>query len=257
MRNLNSVQKPGLQDKASGTLVLPGCLPRLAGLCHHHGDPGQSFSSNNTNKETSMKQRIRALRYLVSTLALSAAFSLVCVAQQAAGGQQQKAAPAQAAPAKEFPTGRIDGLVAEWTRARDYTKEYLDAMPEDGYGFKPTPEIRSFAEQMLHLASGNFGFGAGITGQANPYQGKNLEKMDELKSKAALTKVVMESYDLMINGLKTLSDAKLDERIKLFNTNMPRYVALAKAFEHQTHHRGQTTIYIRLKGVKPPNERLL
>lgn len=203
-----------------------------------------------------MKQRIMALRYLVSTLALSAALSLVCVAQQAAGGQQ-KAAPAQAAPAKEFPTGRIDGLVAEWTRARDYTKEYLDAMPEDGYNFKPTPEIRSFAEQMLHLASGNFGFGAGITGQTNPYQGKNLEKMDELKSKAALTKVVMESYDLIINGLKTLNDAKLDERMKLFNTNMPRYVALAKAFEHQTHHRGQTTIYIRLKGVKPPNERLL
>ncbi len=201
-----------------------------------------------------MKQRIRALRYLVSTLALSAALSLVCVAQQAAG--QQKAAPAQAPPTKEFPTGRIDGMVAEWTRARNYTKEYLDVMPEDGYSLKPTPEIRSFAEQMLHLASGNFLFGSGITGQANPYQGKNLEKMDELKGKAALTKTVLESYDLVINGLKTLNEAKLDERVKFFNTNMPRSVAFAKAFEHQTHHRGQTTIYIRLKGVKPPNERL-
>jgi len=29
-----------------------------------------------------------------------------------------------------------------------------------------------------------------------------------------------------------------------------------KAFEHQTHHRGQTTIYIRLVGLKPPGERL-
>jgi uncharacterized damage-inducible protein DinB len=203
-----------------------------------------------------MKQRIQALRYLVSALALSAAFSLVSFAQQAAGGQP-KAPPAQAAPAKEFPNGRVDGLVAEWTRARDYTKEYLDAMPEDGYSFKPTPDIRSFAEQMLHLASGNFGFGSRLTGQANPHQGKNLEKMDELKSKAALTKVVMESYDLVISGLKSLNDAKLDERVNLFNTNMPRYVAIAKAFEHQTHHRGQTTIYIRLKGVKPPNEKLL
>jgi uncharacterized damage-inducible protein DinB len=31
---------------------------------------------------------------------------------------------------------------------------------------------------------------------------------------------------------------------------------LSKGFEHQTHHRGQTTIYLRLKGVKPPQEKL-
>jgi hypothetical protein len=31
---------------------------------------------------------------------------------------------------------------------------------------------------------------------------------------------------------------------------------LAKAFEHQTHHRGQATVYLRLKGVAPPNEML-
>jgi uncharacterized damage-inducible protein DinB len=31
---------------------------------------------------------------------------------------------------------------------------------------------------------------------------------------------------------------------------------LMKAFEHQTHHRGQTTIYLRLAGVRPPGERL-
>jgi uncharacterized damage-inducible protein DinB len=31
---------------------------------------------------------------------------------------------------------------------------------------------------------------------------------------------------------------------------------LAKAFEHQTHHRGQCTIYLRLKGIAPPREKL-
>jgi len=48
--------------------------------------------------------------------------------------------------------------VAEWQRAKAYTKAYLDAMPEDGYGFKPTPEIRSFAQQMLHLSDANYIF---------------------------------------------------------------------------------------------------
>ena len=35
-----------------------------------------------------------------------------------------------------------------------------------------------------------------------------------------------------------------------------RFALMNKAFEHQTHHRGQTTIYIRLQGIRPPEERL-
>src|SRR5580698_6032458 len=59
-------------------------------------------------------------------------------------------------------------MVAEWQRAKLYTKSYLDAMPEDGYGFKPTPEIRSFAQQMLHLADANYVFATAASDKPNP-----------------------------------------------------------------------------------------
>lgn len=147
-------------------------------------------------------------------------------------------------------------LTADWQRAKEYTKEYLDVMPEDGVNFKPTPEIRSFAEQLLHLANANYNFGAMASGKPNPMQGKSLEKMDDMKSKAALTKAVMDSYDFMIDAVKGLTDAQLAESVKMGQREMSREVLLAKAFEHQTHHRGQCTVYIRLKGVKPPNEKL-
>lgn len=196
-----------------------------------------------------MKQQLKALRCFVGLVAVSLACSLVSLAQQASGGQRTPAP-------KAYPTALKAGLLADWTRAKDYTKEYLDAMPEDSVNFKATPDIRSFAEQMLHLAVGNFMFASVASGKANPYQGKNLEKMDEYKTKAALTKVVMESYDFVIESLNGLDEAKLNETVKLFNMDMPRRIAYAKGFEHQTHHRGQTTIYLRLKGVKPPNEKL-
>jgi len=197
-----------------------------------------------------MKQRIIALRYLLSAFAVSAALSLVCFAQQASGG-------AVAPAVKPAETNPISSLVADWTRAKDYTKEYLDAMPDDGVGFKPTPDIRSFAEQMLHLANANFVFASTATGAANPQQGKNLEKMDEYKTKAALTKIVMESYDYVISSIKGMDVKKMDEPIKLFGRfDATRATAIDKLFEHQTHHRGQTTIYLRLKGVKPPQEKL-
>jgi uncharacterized damage-inducible protein DinB len=199
-----------------------------------------------------MRLKFTTLRTLVSSAALSLALSLVCFAQQAAGSQQP-----QQPQVKDYPATRVEGLVREWTRARDYTKEYLDAMPEEHIGFKPTPEIRSFAEQMLHLAAGNFGIGSRLFGTPNPHQGKDLEKTEEFKAtKAALTKVVMDSYDFVINGIKGLNDAKLDEKLPVFGYNRPRIAAIGLLFEHQTHHRGQTTIYIRLKGIKPPNERL-
>jgi uncharacterized damage-inducible protein DinB len=197
-----------------------------------------------------MKYHIRAFRYLASALAISAALGLVCFAQQATGAAMQPVA--KAAPADPVAT-----LVADWTRARDYTKEYLDAMPEEGVSFKPTPDIRSFAEQMLHLANANFAFASTATGAANPQQGKNLEKMDEYKTKAGLTKIVIESYDYVINSVKGMDVKKMDEPVKLFGRfDATRGSALDKAFEHQTHHRGQTTIYLRLKNVKPPAEKL-
>lgn len=199
-----------------------------------------------------MKQTFVALRYLVSTLAVSLAFALVCLAQQTSGVK-----PAEVTMTKSAAPDHVAMMVADWTRARDYTKEYLDAMPEDGMGFKPTPDIRSFAEQMLHLANANFGFAATASGATNPYDKKNLEKMDEYKTKAALTKIVMESYDFVINSIKSMDTKKMGEAVKLFGRfDATRGNALEKAFEHQTHHRGQTTIYLRLKGVKPPAEKL-
>ncbi len=197
-----------------------------------------------------MKQRLIALRYLTGALALNLAFGLVCFAQQAQGGAAMKAA-----------NPHVAHWVAEWTRARDYTKEYLDAMPADGTNFRPADpkgKLRSFAEQMLHLSAGNFGFAATAAGVANPYQGKNLEKMEEYtKSKEALAKIVLESYNFVISAVQKMDMSKADEKIKLFGAfETTRASAIEKCFEHQTHHRGQTTIYLRLKGVDPPQEKL-
>jgi hypothetical protein len=147
-------------------------------------------------------------------------------------------------------------LIRDWERAKLYTKEYIDAMPEDGMGFKPTPDIRSFAEQMLHLSQGTIGLSSNGSGKARLYPGKTLEKSDELKTKAALTKVVMECYDFAIDGLKSMDPAHFGDIVKLGNFSVTKIGWMMKAFEHQTHHRGQATIYLRLKGVTPPGEKL-
>ncbi len=151
-------------------------------------------------------------------------------------------------------------MVAEWQRAKTYTKAYLDSMPEDGYGFKPTPEIRSFAQQMLHLADANYLFSFIASGKPNPVgetlQNHNVAEKTYSTTKETVSKTVMDSYDWMINTLQVMTPAQMQETIKFHNQDITRSGIFGKAFEHQTHHRGQTTVYLRLKGVTPPGEML-
>lgn len=151
--------------------------------------------------------------------------------------------------------GSLDQSIKDWERAKAYIQEYMNAMPDDEFGFKPTPDMRSFAEQFLHLADANFGFAAAISGTKSPLGDASAEKTGE-KTKAATLKTVVESYDFAISALKGLSAEKYRESINFFKMQMTRATIMNKAFEHQAHHRGQTTVYLRLKGVTPPSEHL-
>jgi len=148
-------------------------------------------------------------------------------------------------------------MIKDWERAKAYTKEYLDAMPADKYSFKPQDSVRSFAQQMLHLASGNVFLSSTGTGKEKIWTGRNLEASASAQTKDSVAYFVMASYDYVIDGIKSIDAYKLDDKVKnARNMEETRYVWIQKAFEHQTHHRGQTTIYIRLVGIKPPNEKL-
>ncbi len=148
-------------------------------------------------------------------------------------------------------------LVKDWERAKTYTKEYLDAMPKEQYGFKAQDSIRSFAQQMLHMSQGTVGLiNNGAGNERLAWAGRNLEKAQGAQSADSVAYFVMASYDYAIASIKSIDPSKLEEKVKRGNFDETRLAWLMKAFEHQTHHRGQATIYIRLLGIKPPNEKL-
>lgn len=149
-----------------------------------------------------------------------------------------------------------EDITQDWERAKAYTKEYLDAMPEKSFSLKPTPEMRSFADQMLHLADANYGFVSAVGQEKSPVAVGGLEKGSD-KSKATVTKETLASYDFVIATIKKLNSTQLNEQTKLFGKfDLSKGKVLEKAFEHQTHHRGQATVYLRLAGVTPPAEKL-
>lgn len=147
-------------------------------------------------------------------------------------------------------------MIKDWERAKAYTQDYLNAMPADKYSFKATDSIRSFAQQMIHMAQGTVFIVSTGSGEAPIFGERDIEHSPGAQSKDSVTYFINASYDYAINAIKKLDVSKFTETAKAFGMEIPRWVWLNKAFEHQTHHRGQTTIYIRLVGSKPPQERL-
>jgi len=159
----------------------------------------------------------------------------------------------QALPADSIKTF----MVHEWQRAKDYTADYLKVMPADKYSFRATDSVRTFAQQMLHLAQANLFFMSMISDTPPPSWGQSdLEHSATSASSDSVKYYVMASYDYCINTVQQTPVDKWGEMKKTFGRSISKFSLMMKCFEHQTHHRGQTTIYIRLVGIKPPNERL-
>jgi uncharacterized damage-inducible protein DinB len=149
-------------------------------------------------------------------------------------------------------------LVKDWERGKAYTNEYLDAMPKDKYSFKANDSVRSFAQQMLHLAAANvFLMSNASTEKLPSWVSFTMETRPGAQSADSVRYYVNASYDYAINTAKNSVTSEWGEVKKLFGRfEETKYSVMQKAFEHQTHHRGQTTIYIRLTGSKPPEEKL-
>lgn len=150
----------------------------------------------------------------------------------------------------------IDNLVADFERSKTMSLAYIDAMPEDQFGFKPSEGGRSFAEQMLHGAQGTIGLAANGTGEAPIYKGVNIEKEASFHTKSEVRRLVSESFDFAIAGIQNMDASKLDEVVERGPFKVTRLGWIQKANEHAGHHRGQCAIYLRLKSITPPEYKL-
>ena len=153
-----------------------------------------------------------------------------------------------------------DQMVKDWERAKAYTVDYLNTMPADKYGFKAVAvdTLRSFSQQMLHLAAANVFLMMTATGKPPlPWMSFGLENRASAQNKDSVMYYVTNSYDYCMDAVRTADVNKWGEMVRVFNSfDATRFAMMNKTFEHQDHHRGQTTIYIRLNNIKPPQERL-
>ena len=140
-------------------------------------------------------------------------------------------------------------LSRKWQNAKTYALKMAELMPEEYYNFKPVPEEMSFREQLLHIAQNMQWLSTSYL-----FQDKNkIEKGDNAKDKAAVMKVLSDSYDMGLAAHKSISEKQLDKTVDFFAVPMTRRQILLLMHDHQSHHLGQIIVYLRLKGIKPPD----
>jgi len=106
-------------------------------------------------------------------------------------------------------------LVKDWERAKDYTIAYLNTMPANKYSFKAVDSIRSFAQQMLHLAQANLFFMSLATDLKSPSFGSDREQSATAQTKDSVMYYVTTSYDYCINAIKSSDVSKWGKKEKL------------------------------------------
>ena len=126
-------------------------------------------------------------------------------------------------------------------------------MPEADYSFKPgsTPEARTYAQVIAHIAQAQFGQCSGIKGVPNPMQGKQLEQ--ELKTKADVTKALADSFALCDDLFAGVTDANATEMIKQGPNEVTRAAALYGVIVHGNEMAGTAYVYLRSKNIVPPS----
>jgi len=128
---------------------------------------------------------------------------------------------------------------------------YIDAAPDSMLGFRTTPGVRTFAEQIEHAAESDALIAhLAITGSDKvPPMG---DPKVYLKDKTALKVFAAAAMDHTIAMLDGLSDAAMNEDIVQFGNKVKRYRALMELLDHFPWTLGQTVPYLRMNGVTPP-----
>jgi len=145
-------------------------------------------------------------------------------------------------------------VLDSWNEIGRKLTAMAEDFPEDKYDFKPTPEQRSFAEQLLHAAGSCYYFTNPVTGQKPP-AGED-PKRDQYKSKADIVAFVKKSFADGATALQSKGEKGLTTEVVYFPQQKSRVVDIANGIiEHSGEHYGQLVVYYRLAGLVPPESR--
>jgi uncharacterized damage-inducible protein DinB len=148
-------------------------------------------------------------------------------------------------------TGYRSEVLAEVMIQEDKFTRLAEAIPADKFNWRPSPDVRSFAEVFLHVSAANFNLYklVGTPPPSGPDL-KGLEKSTTDKAKVIAT--LKDSFAHAKAAIKAMPDADLDKSLDWFGGKNTQRGILLFIVRHAAEHLGQSIAYARFAGITPP-----
>ena len=150
--------------------------------------------------------------------------------------------------------GAAKELLAAWNREGGKLVAMAEDFPEDKYDFKPTPDVRSFGEHLLHVAEFIRRINAAARGEAPAKEELTREKY---KTRAEVAAVVKQAFADGAAIIESAGADSLGKEVKspFGNRMVTRQGLWTGALVAAGEHYGSLVVYYRLKGMVPPASR--
>lgn len=145
----------------------------------------------------------------------------------------------------------MEEFAGDWKISKQFTLAVAEAMPAEEYGFKPTPKQMSFGEQMLHIAFSSAYRFHQLTGAAAPFELRERPPVD----KATAIRYLTQSFDYVIGLVPKITPEQMMKSFPVDWKGRPEVNGrqmMLNMFVHVAHHRAAAEVYLRLKGIEPP-----
>lgn len=136
-----------------------------------------------------------------------------------------------------------------------------DAMPEEKYSFAPTngefKGVRTFAEQIKHVAAVNYLIGAAVLEEKPPVELGGENGPSSMTTKADIMKFLKDSFAYGHKAMRSINEKNQTDQVKSpFGEGKVSRMGVANvALWHPFDHYGQMVVYLRMNGIIPPASR--
>ena len=155
----------------------------------------------------------------------------------------------------------ISGAVEKsYERLERQVLQVAEAMPAEGYSFRPSAEVRTFGEQLRHLGAVQWVVGASILGcKPTVDVGDGDSGPLAMTEKPQILRYVGDSFDYIRRAIQTMTiENALEPMPHPYNPSNTEFERLAMVVGYACHgwnHYGQLVVYQRLNGIIPPPSR--
>lgn len=141
------------------------------------------------------------------------------------------------------------GLQSDYQTIRDYFIRAAEKMPEADYGFKPSPDVRTFGQQVAHVADDQYNLCSPVKGEVR--QGAYRQIENSLSQKSDLVEALKAAFAYCDGAYDALTDSTGTAMVK--DQNRTRFGMLNWNLWHTWEHYGNIVVYLRMKGLVPPS----